>query len=190
MPTKKKTGKGRVKAKKKDPNHKTKNTYAVKSHRYNITYSTGAPAFYDSPEAMEKECNSYFEWIKGEYEERVTEITIKGKKQEFRETICLREPEPPTVTGLALYLGFESTTSLSDYSKKGPEFASIIKRAKLRVENRYEKNLHGEKPTGSIFALKNMGWKDTNLLDDSGAVAGILAWNYITPKKPKDDDEE
>jgi len=190
MATPKKKGKGRVKAKKKDPNHKTKNTYAVKAHRYNITYSTGAPAFYDSPQAMEKECNEYFTYILGEWEMKEVEIMIRGKKKKVKQEVCIREPEPPTVTGLCLYLGFAALQSLDDYCKKGPDFAEIIKRAKLRVQNRYEKNLHGEKPTGSIFALKNMGWKDTNLLGEGEAVAGILAWNYLTPPKPKDTDEE
>ena len=190
MATPKKKGKGRVKAKKKDPNHKTKNTYAVKPHRYNITYSTGAPAFYDSWSDMERECNGYFIYILGEWEEKVIVVTVKGKRVKKKQEVCVREPEPPTVTGLALYLGFASVQSLEDYAKRGPDFSAVIKRAKLRVQHRYEKNLHGEKPTGSIFALKNMGWKDNNFMGEDGAVAGILAWNYITPKQPKDDEQE
>lgn len=63
----------------------------------------------------------------------------------------------PTVTGLALFLGFESRQSVYDYEKNG-EYSYIIKRARLRVENGYEKALMSEKPTGAIFALKNMGW--------------------------------
>ena len=189
MATPKKKGKGRVKAKKKDPNHKTKNTYAVKPHRYGITYSTGKPAFYESPELMEKECNSFFIYILGEWEEKEVVVTVKGKRVKMKQEVCIRESEPPTVTGLALYLGFASLQSFDDYCKKGPGFADVIKRAKLRVQNRYEKNLHGEKPTGSIFALKNMGWKDNNFMGEGEAVAGILAWNYLTPPKPKDDDE-
>jgi len=64
-----------------------------------------------------------------------------------------------TITGLALALGFESRQSIYDYEKNG-EFSYIIKRARLHVENRYETELLGDKPTGSIFALKNMGWSD------------------------------
>lgn len=65
----------------------------------------------------------------------------------------------PTVTGLALALGFCDRQSLYDYENK-EEFSCIIKRARLRVENGYEQQLQRQSVTGAIFALKNMGWKD------------------------------
>ena len=33
------------------------------------------------------------------------------------------------------------------------------------VEHGYEKDLRSDKPTGSIFALKNMGWVDKQEID-------------------------
>src|SRR5688572_8949446 len=64
-----------------------------------------------------------------------------------------------TWTGLALYLGFESRQSLEDYkSKEG--FTYPIKKALLKIEEQYEQGLAGRNPAGSIFALKNFGWKD------------------------------
>ena len=57
---------------------------------------------------------------------------------------------------MALYLGFESRQSISDYATRNEEFSYIIKRAKLCVENSYE--LSGT--AFDIFALKNMGWTD------------------------------
>jgi hypothetical protein len=68
-------------------------------------------------------------------------------------------PTPLTITGLALYLGFESRQSFYDYEKK-EEYSYIIKRARLAIESCYEEGLHYKTPTGSIFALKNMGWFD------------------------------
>lgn len=68
-------------------------------------------------------------------------------------------PFPVTITGLCLYLGFESRQSFYDYEKK-EEYSYIIKRARLVIESIYEENLHGKTPTGSIFALKNMDWSD------------------------------
>lgn len=65
----------------------------------------------------------------------------------------------PTITGLALYMGFASRQSFYDYEKSG-EFSYTIKRARLRIENKYEEALHGTSPTGAIFALKNFGWTD------------------------------
>jgi hypothetical protein len=75
----------------------------------------------------------------------------------------------PTWSGLALYLGFESRQSLEDYKKK-PEFSYPIKKALLRIEQIYEANLHKGNPAGSIFALKNFGWKDKQEVEQTGGV--------------------
>lgn len=75
-----------------------------------------------------------------------------------------------TITGLALYCGFESRQSFYDYEKL-PEYSYIIKTARMEVENSYEISLYGKNPTGSIFALKNMGWRDkveTGFTDSEG----------------------
>ena len=67
----------------------------------------------------------------------------------------------PTITGLALSLGFCSRQSIYDYIKK-EEFSYTLKRAVLYIENFYETCLTN--PTiktvaGPIFALKNLGWE-------------------------------
>ena len=69
------------------------------------------------------------------------------------------ELSTPTITGLALYLGFCSRKAFYDYENK-PEFSDTIKKARLRIECEYEKQLYCDKCTGAIFALKNLGWKD------------------------------
>jgi hypothetical protein len=125
----------------------------------------GAPAVYPKPEDLILAVENYFEWVKGEF--KITGPTDKE---------WIREPEPVTITGLALFLGFESRQSIYDYEKKG-EFSYIIKNARLRVENAYEKNLYGDKPTGSIFALKNMGWMDHNRTELTGADGKDLNYN-------------
>lgn len=66
----------------------------------------------------------------------------------------------PTVTGLALYLGFESRQSIYDYIHNHKEFTYILKKALLHIEMNYEQLLESKASTGAIFALKNMGWKD------------------------------
>ena len=68
--------------------------------------------------------------------------------------------EKATITGLALFLGFESRQSFYDYGKN-ERFSYVIKKAKMAIENAYETN-------GSafdIFALKNMGWTDRVTLE-------------------------
>jgi hypothetical protein len=72
-----------------------------------------------------------------------------------------------TIAGLTYALGFASRQSLYDYKDK-PEFSYSIKRALLMVEVGYEQKLSGAACTGSIFALKNMGWKDKSETEHSG----------------------
>ena len=73
-------------------------------------------------------------------------------------------PEKPTVTGLAYFLGFESRQSMYDYQKREQSSYSI-KRAILRIEEKHEKNLYGSQSTGSIFWLKNRDWTDKQNID-------------------------
>ena len=82
--------------------------------------------------------------------------------------------EKPTITGLALALGYCDRQSIYDNEKK-PEFSGILKKARLKVENSYEKALMDKdlKPTGAIFALKNMGWKDRQEVEHQGQQVSI-----------------
>ncbi|TSJ40225.1 hypothetical protein FO440_10695 [Mucilaginibacter corticis] len=67
------------------------------------------------------------------------------------------KPEPPTVAGLALFLGFNSKEDFDSYELKG-KYAAEVKRARFRVMAYYESRLHYPAPTGAMFALKSMGW--------------------------------
>lgn len=65
----------------------------------------------------------------------------------------------PTITGMVLHLGFCSRDAFYKYEKK-EEFRYAIKNAHCRIEQKYEENLSDNNVAGSIFALKNLGWKD------------------------------
>jgi hypothetical protein len=67
-------------------------------------------------------------------------------------------PEEVTITGLALALD-TSRETLMDYENRDG-FSDTIKRAKLRVQLEYEKDLRRKGRSGDIFALKNFGWSD------------------------------
>lgn len=71
-----------------------------------------------------------------------------------------QQEETPSITGLALFLGFESRQSMYDYENKSKEYSYTIKRARLQIENHYEEALLSKSVTGAIFALKNFGWRD------------------------------
>jgi hypothetical protein len=69
-----------------------------------------------------------------------------------------------TLSGLAFHLGIDRKT-LYNYSDRD-EFFYIVKRARDRVEMVYEERLiYDNSPTGVIFALKNMDWRDRTETD-------------------------
>ena len=99
----------------------------------------GRPVKYNDPKELEKRCEEYF---------------LK----------CIEGIQNITITGLALYLGFSSRSTINEYAKKDG-FSNIVKRAMLVVENRYEFAACDNNATGPIFILKNMGWSDRQDID-------------------------
>lgn len=70
--------------------------------------------------------------------------------------------KPPTVTGLALALGFSTRLSLLNYQGK-KEFMNTIMRAKTMIEAYTEERLFDrEGSNGAQFSLRNnfRGWND------------------------------
>lgn len=104
---------------------------------------------------------AYFKYIKGEH--HIEELPAKSKvtTETNPQKVWDREPEAPTISGLAHHLGFDSREAFNQYELSG-EFASTLKRSRLRIEAEYEKKLHQQPSTGAIFALKNLGWNERN----------------------------
>jgi hypothetical protein len=102
--------------------------------------------------------DEYFTYIKGKH--RMTKVPPKtaGAKP-TRQKVWDREPEPATLTGLALFLGFTSRQYFDDCESKG-KFSQALKRGRLRIEAEYERRLHEHYTSGPIFALKSLGWND------------------------------
>ena len=125
---------------------------APKGNQYAIGNKGGRPPIFKNAKQLAKKVDAYFEYIKGESHG-------SGKRK-----VWDREPEPATICGLTLYLGFAHRSTLDDYEEV-EEFSNIIKRARLRVAFEYEKKLSDQKPTGPIFALKNMGWSDNKSIE-------------------------
>lgn len=76
--------------------------------------------------------------------------------------------EEVTITGLAIALDTTRET-LMDYEHRD-EFTDTIKKAKIKVQHAYEKDLRRKGRSGDIFALKNFGWKDKQEVESSGNV--------------------
>lgn len=119
----------------------------------------GRPPIFDTTESLQEAIHDYF----------VNGIT-------YKEVIIGKSPNQelvklpvPTISGLCFHIGFESRQSFYDYEKK-PEFAYTIKRARLFIEKEYEEQLQVGNTTGAIFALKNMGWTDSQSFKHDGTL--------------------
>ena len=126
--------------------------------------NSGKPPIFNSEKEIEDKINAYFESLLNEDQTQYT--------------------ERPTITGLALYLGFASRQSLYDYGKK-EEYSYIIKRAKVVIEMSYEQMLLTKSATGAIFALKNMGWIDKSLLDSTSSDGSMSPKSPLTKEQAK-----
>ena len=97
----------------------------------------------------------------------------------------IQDEKKPTLAGLAYHLGIDRHT-LYNY-KDRPEFFHIIKKATDYVEYKYEERLIYEtNPTGVIFALKNMGWKDKQEVDQKTEHSGEVLFRGMNVIKPND----
>jgi hypothetical protein len=77
---------------------------------------------------------------------------------------CEAAGRPITLSGIMLACGIYTRNTFDEYGKKDG-FSPLVKRAKALVAHAYEEKLSYEKPTGAIFALKNMGWSDGQRID-------------------------
>ena len=130
---------------------------------------------------------AYFDHIDGEY--HLENKPVKGQQQPIAEQkkLCVREPEPATISGLALFLGFSSRQAFDDYEQAG-EFAPILKQGRLRVEAVYEKKLHQQSSAGAIFALKSMGWNER--VEGNTAFKSITVEIVESGPKPAENEKE
>jgi len=125
----------------------------------------GRPRQWESPDEMQKAIDAYFERC----DRRTRQVVVKeGRNSHVEE---LADPEPYTVTGLAMALDL-TRQGLLNYEER-PEFVDTIKRAKQRIEANTERRMldgDGWGP-GHIFSLKNnWAWKDTQTIDHEGPV--------------------
>jgi len=119
--------------------------------------SVGRPPKYKSVEEIEDKIEQYFAGCEGE-----PLLDDEGNQvfNRFGYPCWIKPPKPPTVTGLALALGFNTRKSLLEYQGK-KEFVNTITRAKSRVEEYAESRLFDrDGSNGAQFSLRNnfKGW--------------------------------
>jgi hypothetical protein len=136
---------------------------------------------YTSVEEIESKIEQYFEDCKG------YPLTDEKGKQIFNKfgSPIFIDVHPPTVTGLALALGFTSRQALLNYQAK-PAFVDTITRAKARVEQYAEERLFDrDGSNGAQFSLRNnfKGWDADKKNDDSGDGKITIVNNIPRPEK-------
>lgn len=82
---------------------------------------------------------------------------------------------PPTVSGLALCLGFSSRQSLLHYQGRAG-FEETVRRARLRVEDYCERRLYDKDGRqGAEFSLRfNFRWRDQDGEEPEGPSSGVV----------------
>lgn len=118
----------------------------------------GRPPKYESKEQIESLIEQYFKDCEGEILKDESGSPILNK---WGNPVIINQ-RPPTVTGLALALGFTSRLDLLRYQGK-KEFCNTITRAKARVEQYTEERLFDrDGSNGAKFSLSNnfKGWSE------------------------------
>ena len=123
----------------------------------------GRPPFYNTVEEMQEKIDAYFEECKG----RVLTDDALGIVRDKNGIPIIVDVRPPTITGLALALGFNSRQALLNYQAK-EEFHDTIMRAKAKVECYAEERLFDKDgANGAKFSLANNfdGWKEKQQIE-------------------------
>jgi hypothetical protein len=118
--------------------------------------TSGRPALYKTVEDLELRIDEYFN-------------DCPDKRTVYTKTGTAVQIPCPTITGLSLFLGFCSRSSMYEYENEHKEFSDTIKKARSKMEVIYEQLLQ-DGNSGAIFALKNFGWKDKQEIEHSGQI--------------------
>ena len=123
----------------------------------------GRPPMYKTAEEVQEKIDAYFEECKGKV---LTDDDGNIVRDKYFMPIII-DSRPPTITGLALALGFTSRQALLNYQAK-EEFVDTITRAKSRVECYAEERLYDKDgANGAKFNLANNfdGWKEKQQIE-------------------------
>lgn len=127
---------------------------------------------YETPEQMQEKIDEYFKECEG-----TLLIDHNGDPMltKWGDPIYLNK-KPPTITGLALALGFKTRTSLQKYKAK-KAFTDTVLTAKSRVEKYWEERLDSRDGAhGAAFNLQRnfAGWQVEAVEENRGPVVTII----------------
>ena len=114
---------------------------------------------YQTAEEMSEAIDKYFEDCEGK---TLTDESGNAVTDKYGVPVIIGA-HPPTVTGLALWLGFKTRQSLLNYQARSKAFDDIITVAKSRCEEYAESRLYDrDGANGAKFSLMNnfKGWRE------------------------------
>lgn len=151
-----------------------------------MTKPTGRPPAYKTPEEMQIVIDDYFEKCEGKPLLNDTGSPMFDKSGK----VIMIGARPPTVTGLALALGFRSRQALINYQNK-KSFVDTVTRAKMQVEAYAEERLYDrDGQRGAEFTLKyNFRWAEQPREDESTEGTGVVEITAVmdSPGPPNGD---
>lgn len=146
----------------------------------------GAKPKYSAPEEIEGLIDAYFTECEGTL---LTDHNGDPILDKWGNPVYLSR-RPPTVTGLALALGFKTRTALLRYQAK-KEFEDLITEAKSRVEKYVEEQLFSrDGAKGAIFSLQHnfAGWQDAK--DGEGSEADTIVIKLARNNPPEKEENK
>ena len=132
----------------------------------------GSKPKYESPEQMQEKIDAYFEECEGTL---LTDHNGDPMLTKWGDPIYLNR-RPPTITGLALALGFKTRLSLQHYKAK-KAFTDTVLVARSRVEKYWEERLDSRDGAhGAAFNLQRNfpGWQVEAVEENKGPVVTII----------------
>ncbi|MCP4393144.1 MAG: hypothetical protein GY804_02590 [Alphaproteobacteria bacterium] len=143
----------------------------------------GRPHSYETEEKLSNKIDEYFKQCEPQLILTDNEDGTKTAATDRHGNPVFNE-NPPTVAGIAHFLGYASRQSLYDL-KNCDKFSYIIKKALLFIESYHEKKLSMGQCVGSIFWLKNHNWRDKQELEHSGGVTTTIDYSKLTDEELK-----
>ncbi len=116
----------------------------------------GRKPIYETPEELQEKVDEYMNlcFIMDAYEKEF--FYDENGDEQFRMVPCPKMVNKPSITGLQTQLGFSSANTLTNYSKKNPEFAEVIEGAKDVIKKFHEDNLSTKYANGAKWILSAM----------------------------------
>ena len=127
---------------------------------------------YKTPAKMQEAVDAYFADCEGHYLTDENGDIVLNKSG----SPVIVGTHPPTVTGLALWLGFKTRQSLLNYQHRSEKFNDILTVAKSKCEEYAESRLYDrDGVNGAKFSLKNnfKGWSESPSISDDDALSKL-----------------